>query len=104
MQISRNGNVELVFEYDSDWSDLADDEEPDSNDERFAGNDYPEEGEGTYMYAYPYVHVRLSVQIIYHHVFYLLLYLLFILFILYLLLTKWIFNVIVVTIISVWMK
>ena len=70
MQISRNGNVELVFEYDSDWSDLADDEEPDSNDERFAGNDYPEEGEGTYMYTYPYVHVRLSVQIIYHHVFY----------------------------------
>ena len=70
MQISRNGNVELVFEYDSDWSDLADDEEPDSNDERFAGNDYPEEGEGTYMYTYPYVHVHLSVQILYHHIFY----------------------------------
>ena len=32
-----------MFEYDSDWSDLADDEDPDSNDERFAGNDYPEE-------------------------------------------------------------
>ena len=39
--------MELVFEYDSDWSDLADDEDPDSNDERFEGNDYPEEGEGT---------------------------------------------------------
>ena len=47
LQISSNGNVELVFEYDSDWSDLADDEDPDSNDERFEGNDYPEEGEGT---------------------------------------------------------
>ena len=69
MQISRNGNVELVFEYDSDWSDLADDEEPDSNDERFAGNDYPEEGDGTCLYAYPYVHVHLFVQIFYHHVF-----------------------------------
>ena len=34
----------MVFEYDSDWSDLADDEDPDSNDERFDGNDYPEEG------------------------------------------------------------
>jgi hypothetical protein len=38
--------VELVFEYDSDWSDLADDEDPDSNDERFEGNDYPDEGAG----------------------------------------------------------
>ena len=98
MQISRNGNVELVFEYDSDWSDLADDEEPDSNDERFAGNDYPEEGEGTCLYAYPYVHVHLSVRactlirtdslsscILF---FYFLLSLLFILFILYLLLIK----------------
>ena len=56
LQISRNGNVELVFEYDSDWSDLADDEEPDSNDERFAGNDYPEEGEGKCTYTHPYRH------------------------------------------------
>ena len=43
LHITGTGNVELVFEYDSDWSDLADDEDPDSNDERFAGNDYPEE-------------------------------------------------------------
>lgn len=42
LHISENGNVELVFQYDSDWSDLADDEDPDSNDERFFGNDYPE--------------------------------------------------------------
>jgi hypothetical protein len=34
---------ELVFEYTEDWSDLGDDEDPDSNDERFAGNDYPED-------------------------------------------------------------
>lgn len=37
---------EQVFEemaHDSDWSDLGDDEDPDSNDERFEGNDYPEE-------------------------------------------------------------
>lgn len=27
----------------SDWSDLGDDEDPDSNDERFDGNDYPDE-------------------------------------------------------------
>jgi hypothetical protein len=40
--IGAGGEVELVFEYDSDWSDLADDEEPDSNDERYEGNDYPE--------------------------------------------------------------
>ena len=46
LHIKNNGNVELVFEYDSDWSDLADDEDPDSNDERFQGNDYPEEGAG----------------------------------------------------------
>jgi hypothetical protein len=38
----------IAFEYDSDWSDLADDEEPDSNDERYAGNDYPDEEEGLY--------------------------------------------------------
>jgi len=31
------------FVYDSDWSDLGDDEDPDSNDERFGGNDYPED-------------------------------------------------------------
>lgn len=37
------GNVE--FCYDSDWSDLADDEDPDSNDERFEGNDYPDESD-----------------------------------------------------------
>jgi hypothetical protein len=37
------GEVELAFEYDSDWSDLADDEDVDSNDERFEGNDYPED-------------------------------------------------------------
>ena len=46
LHITGNGNVELVFEYDSDWSDLADDEDPDSNDERFEGNDYPDEGAG----------------------------------------------------------
>src|SRR5690606_16447955 len=41
---SADGEVELVdTEYDSDWSDLGDDEEPDSNDERFEGNDYPDE-------------------------------------------------------------
>ena len=33
---------ELVFEYDEQWSDLGD-EDPDSNDERFEGNDYPED-------------------------------------------------------------
>ena len=36
---------EIVFDYDSEWSDLADDEDPDSNDERFFGNDYPDEEE-----------------------------------------------------------
>lgn len=35
----------LVACYDSDWSDLGDDEDPDSNDERYYGNDYPEEEE-----------------------------------------------------------
>ena len=41
------GHVELSLEgaYDSDWSDLGDDEEPDSNDERFHGNDSPDEEE-----------------------------------------------------------
>jgi hypothetical protein len=37
---------ELTFCYDSDWSDLADDEDPDSNDEKFFGNDYPDEDWG----------------------------------------------------------
>lgn len=44
IQISATtGNVDLVFDYDSDWSDLGDDEDPDSNDERHQDNDYPEE-------------------------------------------------------------
>jgi hypothetical protein len=34
------------FHYDSDWSDLGDDEDPDSNDERYFGNDYPDEEQG----------------------------------------------------------
>jgi hypothetical protein len=39
-------SVEFVeFDYDSDWSDLGDDEDPDSNDERYHGNDYPEDEE-----------------------------------------------------------
>jgi hypothetical protein len=38
-------SCELVFEYSEEWSDLADDEDPDSNDERHFGNDYPEEEE-----------------------------------------------------------
>ena len=38
-----NGLVELVAAYDSDWSDLGDDEDPDSNDERYHGNDYPDD-------------------------------------------------------------
>lgn len=43
IHIRSDGNVDLVFDYDSDWSDLADDEDPDSNDERYHGNDYPDE-------------------------------------------------------------
>jgi hypothetical protein len=43
LMFGQNGHVELAFEYDSDWSDLADDEDIDSNDERFEGNDYPED-------------------------------------------------------------
>ena len=40
----QSGQVEfLEFDYDSDWSDLGDDEDPDSNDERYHGNDYPDE-------------------------------------------------------------
>jgi hypothetical protein len=38
-----DGRGELLHFYDSDWSDLADDEDIDSNDERYEGNDYPEE-------------------------------------------------------------
>ena len=39
-----SNTVDFVeFDYDSDWSDLGDDEDPDSNDERYHGNDYPEE-------------------------------------------------------------
>lgn len=51
----------MVFEYDSDWSDLGDDEDPDSNDERYFGNDYPEEEElnsdGEYTMSFIYVYV-----------------------------------------------
>ena len=40
------GNAEIDFHYDSDWSDLAqDDDDVDSNDENYFGNDYPEEDE-----------------------------------------------------------
>lgn len=45
LKIHDDGKVELMMAYDSDWSDLGDDEEPDSNDERFYGNDYPEDEE-----------------------------------------------------------
>ena len=38
-----NIDIDLLLSYDSDWSDLGEDEDPDSNDERFHGNDYPEE-------------------------------------------------------------
>eukprot|EP01041_Mallomonas_annulata_P011665 gene11665-24435_t len=37
LQINETGTVDIAFEYDSDWSDLGDDEDPDSNDERFYG-------------------------------------------------------------------
>lgn len=40
-----SGQVEEVLVYDSDWSDLAEDEDYDSNDERYEGNDYPEDEE-----------------------------------------------------------
>eukprot|EP01034_Spumella_vulgaris_P025307 gene25308-31748_t len=45
LHISSGGEAELSFEdYDSDAnSDMGDDEEPDSNDERYTGNDYPDE-------------------------------------------------------------
>lgn len=42
LRFAANGAVELLA-YDSDWSDLADDEDPDSNDERHFANDYPDE-------------------------------------------------------------
>lgn len=44
LRIMEDGQVELVS-YDSDWSDLADDEDPDSNDERHFANDYPDESD-----------------------------------------------------------
>jgi hypothetical protein len=43
LKIHGDGNVEIVYAYDSDWSDLGDDEDYDSNDERYLGNDYPED-------------------------------------------------------------
>jgi len=43
LHILDDGRGELLHFYDSDWSDLADDEDIDSNDERYEGNDYPEE-------------------------------------------------------------
>ena len=45
LRILDSEHIELHMAYDSDWSDLGDDEEPDSNDERFHGNDYPEDEE-----------------------------------------------------------
>lgn len=45
LKIHGDGNVEIVYAYDSDWSDLGDDEDYDSNDERYIGNDYPEDEE-----------------------------------------------------------
>eukprot|EP01035_Chromulina_nebulosa_P023836 gene23836-30929_t len=39
--IKSGGKTALI-----DWSDLGDDEDPDSNDERFYGNDYPDDDEG----------------------------------------------------------
>ena len=35
LRFGEHGNAELIFAYDSDWSDLGDDEDPDSNDERY---------------------------------------------------------------------
>jgi len=45
LRILDSDHIELMMAYDSDWSDLGDDEDPDSNDERFHGNDYPDEEE-----------------------------------------------------------
>jgi hypothetical protein len=45
LRILDSDHIELMMAYDSDWSDLGDDEDPDSNDERFHGNDYPEDEE-----------------------------------------------------------
>lgn len=44
LKIMEDGQVEILS-YDSDWSDLADDEDPDSNDERHFANDYPDESD-----------------------------------------------------------
>ena len=41
--LGEDGYAEIIFDYDSEWSDLAEDEDPDSNDERYFGNDYPDE-------------------------------------------------------------
>jgi hypothetical protein len=42
------GPIELVFEHDSDWSDLADtSDDEDSNDENYYKNEYPEEESDT---------------------------------------------------------
>jgi hypothetical protein len=42
------GNAEIDFHYDSDWSDLAhDDDDEDSNDENYFGNDYPEDDDNS---------------------------------------------------------
>ena len=38
-----DGEEEYTFVYDSDWSELAGDEDPESNDERHYANDYPDE-------------------------------------------------------------
>lgn len=43
--VGTTADVELVFEHDSDWSELDDGddgEDPDSNSEGYYGNDYPE--------------------------------------------------------------
>ncbi len=49
LKLMDNGTVDvdsaLQFAYDSDWSDLAEGEDPDSNDERNELNDYPDEEE-----------------------------------------------------------
>lgn len=43
LRIMDDGHVELMFENNADWDDLADDEDTDSNDENWSGNDYPDE-------------------------------------------------------------
>jgi len=44
IEFNQNEN-EMIFSYDSDWSDLAEncDDDPDSNDEDYFANDYPDE-------------------------------------------------------------